>query len=213
MSEESIDLNGDKESDLLKKWSLILSADPHKDEDFEEIEWSEDERKIDKALAWVYGNESGSSQGRSLKVNDWLRDVDLFFPDQVAKIIQKDAITRYGLELLLKDDAFIEHIVPDIHLAVAILRMKGLLPDTAKHKARLIIDALAHKLIDKLTFSSTSSIGRALRSPLLNRKPKYNNINWQRTIYKNLQHYLPEKRSIIPETLIGKQQRKKSIDL
>lgn len=212
MSEDTIDLSDDRESDLLKKWSLILSADPRKDEDFEEVEWSDDDRKIDKALAWVYGNESGSAQGRSLKVNDWLKDVDLYFPDQIAKVLQKDAITRYGLELLLKDDAFIEHIVPDIHLAVAILRMKGLLPDQAKHKARLIIDALAQKLIDKFAFSTTAAIGRALRSPLLNRKPKYNNINWQRTIYKNLQHYLPEKRSIIPETLIGRQQRQKSID-
>ena len=212
MSEENIDLDDTREDDLLKKWSLILSADPRKDEDFEEVEWSDDDRKIDKALAWVYGNESGSSQGRSLKVNDWLRDVDFFFPGEVAKIIQKDAITRYGLELLLKDDAFIEHIVPDIHLAVSILKMKGLLPDTAKHKARLIIDELAKQLIDKFAFSSTSAIGRALRSPLLNRKPKYNNINWHRTIYKNLHHYIPEKRSVIPENLIGKQQRQKSID-
>lgn len=126
--------------------------------------------------------------------------------------MQKDAVSKFGLQLLLKDDSFIKHIIPDIHLAVAILKMKGLLPDTAKHKARLIIEELAKNLIDKFAFDSTAAIGRALRSPLLSRKPKYNSIQWHKTIYKNLHTYMPENRSVIPERLIGKQLRQKSID-
>lgn len=212
MRESSIDLYNDRNADLLRKWSLILSADPQQDEEFEEAEWSEDDIKIDRVLSWVYGGGSGSSKGRSVKVNDWLRDVDFYFPKGISTIIQKDAIKRYGLELLLKDDAFIEHIVPDVHLAVTILRMKGLLPDTARHKARLIIDALARKLIDRFAFRTTAAIGRALRSPLTNRKPRYNNIHWAKTIFKNLHTYQPERRAIIPETLIGRQNRQKSID-
>jgi len=212
LHESSIDLYNDRHADLLRKWSLILSADPQQEEEFEETGWSEDDIKIDRVLSWVYGGGSGSSKGRSVKVNDWLRDVDFYFPKSISTIIQKDAIKRYGLELLLKDDAFIEHIVPDVHLAVTILKMKGLLPDTARHKARLIIDALARKLTDRFAFQTTAAIGRALRSPLTNRKPRYNNIHWSKTIFKNLHTYQPERRAIIPETLIGRQNRQKSID-
>ncbi len=212
MSEESVDFSEDRKADLLKKWSLILSANPDKDEDFEDVEWSDDEQAIDKALTWVYGEGGKSTGKRNFSVNDWLREVDLFFPKSVSTVLQKDAIKRYGLELLLKDDAFLEHIVPDIHLAVSILKMKGLLPDVAKHKARLIVEELARKLTDLFAFQTTQAIGKALRSPVPNRRPRYNHINWVKTIYRNLETYQPSSRTIIPEKLIGRQNRQKTID-
>ncbi|HAK77792.1 MAG TPA: hypothetical protein DCM71_12985, partial [Runella sp.] len=36
-----------------------------------------------------------------------------------------------------------------------------------------------------------------------NKRPRYNEIDWNTTIRKNLKHYLPEYRTIIPETRIG----------
>lgn len=212
MSELIADFSEDRKADLLKKWSLILSANPAKDEDFEGVEWSDEEETIDKALTWVYGDGGAGSSNRNFSVNDWLREVDFYFPNSVSTVLQKDAIKRYGLELLLKDDAFLEHIVPDIHLAVSILKMKGLLPDVAKHKARLIVKELARKLTGLFAFQTTQAIGKALRSPIPNRRPKYNHINWVKTIYKNLETYQPAKRTIIPERLIGRQNRQKTID-
>ena len=212
MSELIADFSEDRKADLLKKWSLILSANPAKDEDFEGVEWSDEEETIDKALIWVYGDGGAGSSNRNFSVNDWLREVDFYFPNSVSTVLQKDAIKRYGLELLLKDDAFLEHIVPDIHLAVSILKMKGLLPDVAKHKARLIVKELARKLTGLFAFQTTQAIGKALRSPIPNRRPKYNHINWVKTIYKNLETYQPAKRTIIPERLIGRQNRQKTID-
>jgi len=212
LSELIADFSEDRKADLLKKWSLILSANPAKDEDFEGVEWSDEEETIDKALIWVYGDGGAGSSNRNFSVNDWLREVDFYFPNSVSTVLQKDAIKRYGLELLLKDDAFLEHIVPDIHLAVSILKMKGLLPDVAKHKARLIVKELARKLTGLFAFQTTQAIGKALRSPIPNRRPKYNHINWVKTIYKNLETYQPAKRTIIPERLIGRQNRQKTID-
>ena len=212
MSELIADFSEDRKADLLKKWSLILSANPAKDEDFEGVEWSDEEETIDKALIWVYGDGGAGSSNRNFSVNDWLREVDFYFPNSVSTVLQKDAIKRYGLELLLKDDAFLEHIVPDIHLAVSILKMKGLLPDVAKHKARLIVKELARKLTGLFAFQTTQAIGKALRSPIPNRRPKYNHINWVKTIYKNLETYQPAKRTIIPERLIGRQNRQKTIN-
>ncbi|KXK19042.1 MAG: von Willebrand factor A [Candidatus Parvibacillus calidus] len=165
MSELIADFSEDRKADLLKKWSLILSANPAKDEDFEGVEWSDEEETIDKALTWVYGDGGAGSSNRNFSVNDWLREVDFYFPNSVSTVLQKDAIKRYGLELLLKDDAFLEHIVPDIHLAVSILKMKGLLPDVAKHKARLIVKELARKLTGLFAFQTTQAIGKLSGRP------------------------------------------------
>ena len=43
------------------------------------------------------------------------------------------------------------------------------------------------------------SLNRATR----NRRPRHNEIDWNRTIRANLKHYQPEYRTIIPETRIG----------
>ncbi len=211
MLEDGDEILQDSRNDLLKKWSLILGINPKNDEDFEEAEWNGDEVKIDKALKWVYGD-GQSSKDRNFQINDWLKTIDFYFPGNTSVVIQKDAIKRHGLNLLLQDDSMIEHIVPDVHLAVTILQMKGLLPDVAKHKANLIIEAIARKLTDLFAFETSKKIGLALRSPIINRKPKGNNINWSKTILKNLHTFQYSTGTIIPESLIGRQNRKKTID-
>jgi hypothetical protein len=72
MLEEGNDILQDSRDDLLKKWSLILGLNPKDDEDFEEVEWNQDDDKIDKALKWVYGD-GQSSQVRNFQINDWLK--------------------------------------------------------------------------------------------------------------------------------------------
>lgn len=211
MLEDGDEILQDSRNDLLKKWSLILGINPKNDEDFEEAEWNGDEVKIDKALKWVYGD-GQSSKDRNFQINDWLKTIDFYFPGNTSVVIQKDAIKRHGLNLLLQDDSMIEHIVPDVHLAVTILQMKGLLPDVAKHKANLIIEAIAKKLTDLFAFETSKAIGLALRSPIINRKPKSNHINWSKTILKNLHTFQQSTGTIIPESLIGRQNRKKTID-
>jgi Mg-chelatase subunit ChlD len=42
-------------------------------------------------------------------------------------------------------------------------------------------------------------LNRALRT----RRPRHKEINWNRTIHANLKHYQADKRTIIPETLVG----------
>lgn len=201
------------QDDLLKKWSLILGLDPRKDKDFDEVEWSEDDYKVHKTLSWVYGGSPGQKSGvRNININQWLKDIHEYFPHSVTTVLQRDAVSRFGLELLLKNDVFLDNVIPDIQLAASILRLKGILPDTARERARLLIDRLALHLIDKLSFESHKAIGHALRSPLPTHRPKANKIHWPNTILKNLKNYLPEQKSIIPEKLEGRQQRQKSID-
>ena len=55
------------------------------------------------------------------------------------------------------------------------------------------------RLAEPLRQAVTGSLNRATR----NRRPRHNEIDWNRTIRANLKHYQPEYRTIIPETRIG----------
>lgn len=198
---------------LLKKWTLILGLDPGTSEDSGDVEWTGDERRIHNALKWVYDQDGqGAGKNRNIQVREWMEDINTYFPTPVSVVLQKDALSRFGLELLLHDDTFIDNIIPDVQLAASIIHMKGILPDTARQKANLIIAKIVDQLTEKLVFASSHAIGRALRSPLPNRKPRLHQVHWPRTILKNLSTYQDKTRTIIPEKLSGKQHRKKTID-
>src|SRR5687767_14565484 len=53
----------------------------------------------------------------------------------------------------------------------------------------------------------TGSLNRSIR----NRRPRHNEINWHNTIQKNLKHYQPDYKTIIPETKIGYGRRRHSL--
>jgi uncharacterized protein with von Willebrand factor type A (vWA) domain len=50
-------------------------------------------------------------------------------------------------------------------------------------------------------------LSRAARS----RRPRHNEIDWQRTIRANLKHYQPEYKTIVPETYIGYGRKRNSL--
>jgi len=55
----------------------------------------------------------------------------------------------------------------------------------------------------KLEQKTISVLHGALDKTARNRRPRHNEINWDATIRKNLKHYLPEYKTIIPEERIG----------
>ena len=64
---------------------------------------------------------------------------------------------------------------------------------------RRVVDELERRLANPLRQAVLGSLNRASR----NRRPRHNEIDWNRTIRANLQHYQPEYKTIIPETRIG----------
>lgn len=58
---------------------------------------------------------------------------------------------------------------------------------------------MVDELLRKLSQAITGSLNHSTR----NRRPRHNEINWHNTILKNLNHYQPGYKTIIPETRIG----------
>ncbi|MBZ1521849.1 VWA domain-containing protein, partial [Leuconostoc mesenteroides] len=55
----------------------------------------------------------------------------------------------------------------------------------------------------KLSAPTQQAITGSLNRSARNRRPRHNEVNWHLTIQKNLRHYQPDYKTIIPETLIG----------
>jgi Mg-chelatase subunit ChlD len=72
---------------------------------------------------------------------------------------------------------------------------------------RRVVEELERRLANPMRQAVAGSLNRATR----NRRPRHNEIDWNRTIRANLKHYQPEYRTVIPETRIGYGRKRNSL--
>ena len=72
---------------------------------------------------------------------------------------------------------------------------------------RRVVEELQRKLTNPTHQAVMGSLNRAIR----NRRPRHNEIDWNRSIRANLKHYQPEYRTIIPEVRIGYGRKRSSL--
>lgn len=147
--------------------------------------------------------QKGSLESSQPDVARWLGDIREYFPAQVVQIMQQDAIDRIGLKTMLKQPEILEMIEPDIHLVSMLLTLKDVIPAETKATARLIVHKIVDQLMQRLENPLREAVRGALNRSLRNRRPKYREINWLRTIHGNLKHYQKDYQTVIPEQLIG----------
>ena len=159
------------------------------------LEGSDDLRKTD-------SRQGGSGPSRP-GVARWLGDIRQYFPSTVVRVMQKDALERLHLQRLLLEPEMLEAVEPDVYLVANLLALRGVIPAATKETARLVIrkvvDELMRRLQEPLRAAVTGALNRAER----NRRPRFAEMDWPRTIRANLRHYQPAYRTIIPETRIG----------
>ena len=187
--------------DALERWRLILGkkADPE-----QEVPLDAASAGMDTVLEALYdGQRKGGLGSSAPNVNRWLGDIRQYFPAEVVQVMQRDALERLGLTRMLLEPELLASVEPDVHLIGALLALNKALPaqtrETARRVVRQVVDALEKKLRNPLREAVQSALHRSVR----NRRPRSNEIDWRRTIYKNLKHYQPEHRTIIAEHLVG----------
>jgi hypothetical protein len=84
-----------------------------------------------------------------------------------------------------------------------LLTLRHAIPDKTKDTARQVVKRVVDELLRKLSQPTLQAITGSLHRSIRNRRPRHNEINWHATILKNLQHYQPDYKTIIPETRIG----------
>jgi VWA domain containing CoxE-like protein len=152
----------------------------------------------------------GSHKGRvTPKVARWLDQIRNFFPSDVVVLLQTDAIERRGMKELLFEPEILSKVEPSLDLAATILTLKNLVPDKAKDAAREVV----RRVVEELRRRLESRFAQAVRGALdRNRHSPFRslpNLDWPRTIRRNLKNYNPELGTIIPEhmSFFSRQQR------
>jgi hypothetical protein len=183
-----------------------------------------DQCELDEALEAIYSGDElgqddwsdgtgrhGAVKGRTFpKVAKWLDQIRNFFPQDVVVVIQKDAIERRGLKQLLFEPEIMANIEPSLDLAATVLAMKNMVPEKAKSAAR----DLVRRVVEDVRKRLESQFEQAIRGALLRNRHSpvrsLNNMDWPRTIRRNLKNYNLELQTLIPEQIsfFSRQQRR-----
>ncbi len=188
-------------TEKLKKWRLILGDKSDKKGD---VEVTGDMKGMDSTLAAVYDSDRKGGLGSSSpNINRWLGDIRKYFPSEVVQVIQKDALERLDLTQMLLEPELLESVEPNLQLTATLLSLNKVMPDRTRETARIVVRKVVERLEKKLKNPMREAIEGALRREVRNRRPKLNEIDWNKTIRANLKHYQPEYKTIIPENLYG----------
>lgn len=159
---------------------------------------------MDKVLDALYDSNRKKGLGKSSpNVNRWLGDIRRYFPTTMVQLMQKDALERLQLDQMLLEPELLETVEADIELVGTLLALKNVVPEKTKETARMVVRKVVEDLEKKLHHPMRQALHGSLNRSLHNRRPKTNEINWQRTIQVNLKHYQPSLKTIIPEQLRG----------
>lgn len=157
------------------------------------------------------GRRHGSARGRVMpRVARWLGDIRRFFPSDVVALVQKDAIERRGLKQLLFEPESLAQVEPSFDLAAMLLSLKDVVPDQAKAQARAIVrkvvEELKKRLLSRMEQAIRGALDRSRHSPLRSLP----NMDWARTIRRNLKNYDRKRKVLIPEhfSFFSRQQRR-----
>ncbi|MFN7886640.1 MAG: VWA domain-containing protein [Phycisphaerae bacterium] len=189
----------------------ILGADQAELDDALEAIYSGDElsREEWEGPKMIGAPSSGKRERTFPRVAKWLDQIRTFFPKDVVVLLQKDAIERRGLKQLLLEPEVMASVEPSVDLAATVLAMKNMVPEKAKATAR----ELVKRVVDDVRKQLESQFTQAIRGALMrNRHSPFRslpNLDWPRTIRRNIRNYQPELGTIIPEHLsfFSRQQR------
>ena len=191
----------------LRRWRLALGGE-------NATGLSDRDRRLDAALAGLYdtaGSDKSAKGGRrraglggsAPRVASWLGDIREFFPASVVQVIQKDAFERLGLQQMLMEPEFLAALEADVHLVADLMALRSVMPEKTKATARMVVAKVVKELMDKLESRTAETIRGAVDKRRRTRRPRPNDIDWPRTIARNLRHWQPEHRTLVPEVLIG----------
>jgi Mg-chelatase subunit ChlD len=193
----------------LRRWRLVLGGESA---DGTGVRLGPTDLRLDAALRALYDPDRSGGLGSSApSVARWLGDIRAYFPAPVVQVLQRDAIDRLGLHRMLLEPETLAAVEPDVHLVADLIALRGLLPETTRDTARMVVrrvvEDLERRLAQPLRQAVTGSLHRAART----RRPRAGEIDWDRTIRANLRHYQPAYRTVVPETLVGYGHRRSSL--
>ncbi len=183
------------------RWRLILGADADPNQ---QVPLEKEEKELEELLSSVYSGESGKQFGRSApKIRSWLEGIRRHFSNDIVQLMQRDALERRGVTEMLLEPELLEKIEPNAQMVAAILQLQELLPDKTKATARQLVRKLSHEVEKKLRPSIQNAVQRTKGQRSRRIAPGEAQIDWKKTILRNLKNYQPSVQTIVPEHWYG----------
>ncbi|SUA73025.1 Uncharacterized protein conserved in bacteria [Nocardia otitidiscaviarum] len=192
-----------------RRWRLVLGAAG--EAELGGVGSAED-AAMDRALSALYdsdartgqgGRRSGGLGGSAPNVARWLGDIRSYFPTTVVEVMQRDAVRRLNLTELLLEPELLDAVEPDVHLVGTLLGLNKVMPETTRATARMVVERVVREIERRIAARTVAAVGGALNRAARVARPKPRDIDWDRTIRRNLGTYLPEYRTVVPERLVG----------
>ena len=166
---------------------------------------------IDEALGMIYeveeekpdatGKPRSAGLGKSApKLAKWLGDIRTYFSRDVVKVIQQDAIEKKGLKQLLFEPETLGEVTPSVELVGTLMSLKGMIPDRTKETARQVVRAVVEEILKRLRSGMEQAVRGALDRSRHSPLRSLPNMDWRRTIAKNLKNWDAKRKRIIPDT-------------
>jgi VWA domain containing CoxE-like protein len=154
---------------------------------------------FDQAMGFVYGDDKRGGSGRSRPyIPTWLAALREFFSQEVVALVQKDAIERKDMKELLFEPETLALLDRNIELVATLVSAKGMVPERARAMARQIVREVVDELRKKLESEVRTAVFGALRRDRTSPLPIMRNLDWNRTIRRNLEGWDVERKRLVP---------------
>ena len=157
--------------------------------------------ELDKALSFVYDDKRPTLSASRPYLPSWLAAVREFFRGDVVAMVQRDAIEKKGLTQLLFEPETLPLLERNVELVATLVSAKGLVPDRAREIARAIVRDVVDDVRKKLETELRSAVLGALRRDPSRAAHAPPDVDWGRTIRKNLRGWDVARRRLVPEKL------------
>jgi Mg-chelatase subunit ChlD len=193
------------DSERALRWRLILGR--HADDELPLGEHGgahPESGSLDAALEFVYDRahaarahrQSSDERSRGFTVPAWLAQVRTLFPPAAARVVEADALVRYGVRELVTDPRVLQQAEPSAALVEAILQFKHQMTPEVREAARAVVSTVVAELGSKLATRAEPALYGRARDPLLAPRRTARNVDWHRTIRANLGRWDVEKRRL-----------------
>jgi Mg-chelatase subunit ChlD len=112
---------------------------------------------------------------------------------------------------MLMEPELLATIQPDLNLATELIALGSVMPAETRTTAREIVREVVEDVMRRLESPLRQAISGALNRAAVTRRPRQRDIDWDRTIRRNLRHYQPDLHTVIPETLLGHARRSNAL--
>ena len=195
------------DSERRRRWRLVLGEDAPD----APLPLDERDQRIDAALAVLYDSGGkkgpGGLRGSAPRVARWLGDIREFFPTPVVQIVQRDAMERLGLRQMLLQPELLATMEADVHLVADLIALGHAIPDETRQTARMVVQKVVDELLAKLEHKTVAVLRGALDRSKRSNRPRFADIDWPGTIRRNLHTWQPDRRTLVPERLVGRARR------